>query len=245
MIFIKKLSLLFIFSTCLISCGPGVLESNKGTRAFQSEDFMTARDHYIGALLENPTSASYRYNLAIANTAGEQLSDALKELESIKLTYKNREITDKDYESLYSLYFAMGFLHSLTQNVDEALDHYQKALRIKPDSIDVKKNIELLIQQKKSQKGKDGKPSKDKKDGGKKGDKSEEKGDDKDSKGKDKDKKNIKGQDDETLKKKNLSKEEIEQILKEIKDQESKVRAKESQKNKGQKKGKGANEKTW
>lgn len=236
----------FIFALLfLVACGPGVLQNNKGTSSFRSEDYLTAREFYIGALLERPESIQFRYNLAIANTAGERLSDALKELDAIEESYKNRKVSEADYEDLFKLYFAKAFLHGLTQNVDQALEYYQKALRIKPDAVDVKKNIELLIQQKKSQEGKDGKPSKDKKDGGKKGDKSD-KGDNKDSKGKDKDKQNMKGQDEESLKKKNLSKEEIEQILKEIKDQESKVRAKESQKNKeGQKRGKGANGKTW
>jgi tetratricopeptide (TPR) repeat protein len=229
----------------LAACGPGVVQNNKGTRAFGSEDYLTAREHYVGALLENPDSKHYRYNLAIANTAGERLSDALKELDVIESSYKGREVLDAELEDIFKLYFAKAFLHALTQNIDEALEYYQKALFIKPDSLDVKKNIELLIQKEKSQKGKDGKPSKDKKDGGKKGDKSDNKGENKDSKGKDKDKKDLQGQDDETLKKKNLTKEEIKQILKEIKDQESKVRAKESQKNKGQKRGKGANGKTW
>jgi len=242
---IKKLTLIFSGLLILTSCGPGVLQNNKGTKAFSGEDYLSAREHYIGALLENPDSNYYRYNLAISNTAGERLSDALKELEVIESSYKGRKIEDSELADVFKLYFAKAFLHSLTQNVDEALEYYQKALFINPDSIDVKKNIELLIQQKKSQQSKDGKPSKDKKDGGKKGEKSDDKGDNKDSKGNDKDKKDLKGQDDETLKKKNLTKEEIEQILKEIKDQESEVRAKESQKNKGEKRGKGANGKTW
>jgi len=239
---IHKLYLCLVLMS-LVACGAGVVESNKGTSAFKAGDYQTARDLYIGALLEDPNSIYYRYNLAIANTAGERLRDAQKELETIELFYKEREVLESDHQALFKLYFAQAFVYGLVQDTEKALAYYQKALQFQ-DSLDVKKNIELLITQEK-QKSKDGKSSKDKKDGGKKGEKSENKGDKEDSKGDDKDKKEIKGQDEDSLKKKNLSPEEIEQILKEIKNQESKVRGKENQKNKGEKKGKGANGKTW
>jgi len=245
MMFKLKHHAYFFSLLCLSACGPGVVENNQATQAFRSEDFLTARETYIEALLEAPGSVHYRYNLAIANTAGERLSDALKELSVLESFYKGKELKKEDYKELFKLYFATAFIKGLTQNYDQALEYYQKALNIDPESLEVKKNIELLISQKKSQKNKDGKPSEDKKKGGQKGDESENQGDDKKQKGKDKNNKDAKGQDDETLKKKNLSKQQIEQILKEIKDQEGKVRAKENQKNKGKKKGRGADGKTW
>ena len=236
----------FCFFTLLLctACHPGVYESNKGTWAVRQKDFVAAQEHYINALLEAPNFDEYRYNLSIANMANERLSDALKELNAIEEQFKQQKITKKDHSRLFKLYFATAFVHGLTQNTDPALDYYQRALEIKPDSKEVKKNIELLIQQSQQQSSKDGKKSDKKGKSGKEQDDSQEKGADKNQEGKDKDQDEVKGQDEESLKKKNLSKEEINQILKEIKEQESKVRAKENQKNKDQK-GKGFGEKTW
>ena len=157
--FLIALVFMFIFS----ACGAGVSKNNQGTASFKNEDYQSARDHYIEALLENPESLTYRYNLAISNMAGEKLSDAQKELDAIEKSYEGRKITDSDGERLFKLYFAQAFVHGLVQNFDEALSYYQRALDIK-DSREVRKNIELLIQLKKKQ-GKDGDPSNEKKKG--------------------------------------------------------------------------------
>lgn len=235
---------IILWASLMMSCGPGVLENNKGAFSVYRQESLEAQKHFVTALLENPYSPVFRYNLSISNMMAEQLSDALKELDALEASYKARKNIKEDLQQIYKIYFAKAFVYGLIQNVDAALDYYQRALRIKPDSLEIKKNIELLVQQQKGQKGKSGKPSdQESDDSSEKGDESKEKGDKEDSEGKDKDKKDPKGQDEESLKKKNLSKEEIEQILKEIRNQESKVRAKENQKNN---EGKGVgNEKPW
>ena len=108
---------LYLVLLNLAACGSGVVESNKGTSAFKAGDFQTARDLYIGALLDDPDSIYYRYNLAVANAAGERLRDAQKELEAIELSYKGQKISKSDYPALFKLYFAQAFVYGLVQNL--------------------------------------------------------------------------------------------------------------------------------
>ncbi len=210
------------------------------------ENPRAAKKEFLKALLENPGDDIARYNLAISNLASEQVKDALKEVEALEKAYEadsRFEMSDR----LFNVYFAKAFILGFIQDVPGALGAYQKALRIKPASLKVKNNIEVLTAQSSGGKG-GGESDPDKKGKKSKGEGDEESsdGDQKDkSKGSNEgDKEDIKGQDDESLKKKNLSKEELEQILKEIKDQESKVRSKENKKNTDKKGGPGS-EKTW
>ncbi len=205
-----------------------------------------AKKEFVAALLENPGDDVARYNLAISNLASEQIKDALKEVEALEKAYEADPRFEMS-EKLFNVYFAKAFMLGLIQNTPEALDSYQKALKIKPSSLKVKNNIEILTATGSGGKGKgDADPNKKGKKTKGKGDEESSDGNKKDkSKGSNEgDKEDIKGQDDESLKKKNLSKEELEQILKEIKDQESKVRSKENQKN-GDKKGGRGSGKTW
>jgi len=236
--------LLFIFTAfiLLVSCAPGVFENNKGVFSVERQDPIQARQSFLNALLENPKSRVFRYNLSISNIVNEKLKEALNEVEALESFYKEKEIKKSDYDELFKIYFAKGFLYGLIQKTDKALEYYQKALRIKPGSLEVKKNIELLVQQKRSQKSKDGKPSYEEGEDGEEIGDPDKKGDKDKSAGEQNSEEKSKGE-EESLKRKNLTKEEIEQILKEIKNQESKVRAKESQKNRN-KKGTG-DEKPW
>ena len=236
--------ILFILSSffCIISCAPGVFENNKGVFSVERKDPVQARQSFLNALLENPGSKVFRYNLSISNIVNEQLKEALNEINALEGLYKKKEIKKSDYDDLFKIYFAKGFLYGLIQKTDDALEYYQKALRIKPDSLKVKQNIELLVQKKRSQKGEDGEPSYEEGEDGEEIGDPDKKGDKDKSAGEQNAEEKTKGE-EESLKRKNLTKEEIEQILKEIKNQESKVRAKESQKNRN-KKGAG-NEKPW
>src|SRR5690606_24829315 len=52
----------------------------------------------------------------------------------------------KDEDDKYLARFAAGIAATSLKNIDKALEQYQKALELKPDSEEVKKNIELLWQ---------------------------------------------------------------------------------------------------
>lgn len=206
-----------------------------------------AEKKYIRSLAENPDIYLSRYNFAVSEIPLEKLHNALKELKALEEQVLNNTERTGDAAILYKIFFAKAFIYGLLENIPDALENYQRALNFRPDSREIKRNIELLTKNQqgsgKSKKGQKGNKSEE----GEQKASAEEQGDqkkDKDSKGKEENKnQDVKGQDEESLKKKNLSEEEVEQILKEIKDQESRVRAKENNKDEGAK-GK-ENDKNW
>ena len=194
--------------------------------------------------------------MSLVDISEERLATANKEL-----AYLEKKIwSSKDYEQkpqdLFKVLFAQAFIKALLKDVPGALKKYQECLELNPNSRDVKKNIELLLSgqsgKSDSQNNKKQKSDRESKDGDKNA-KNKNQGDkENNTEGKDKSNQEItnqeitneeiKGRDDSTLKRKNLNEKEIEQILKEIKNQESRIR---SQENTKQHKRKRANGKTW
>ncbi len=241
MLLLKSFSLLSLL--CFLGgCSKSVLHSNLGYLKMYSKDNIGAEKELMKSLSEDHLNFGARYNLSMNNLMLEKLKNSLTELTALEKTYEKGLKTSNSKE-LYNVYFAKAFVLSMVQDFDQALETYQKALRINPESIPVKKNIELLTQ-KQSQSGSGEGSSKDQKgenDKGKEGSEGESLSNENGSE--EKSSSSPKGEDKESLKKKNLSKEEIEQILKEIKEQESKVRAKDSRKEGGS--GEGDDEKSW
>lgn len=238
-----KKALLLLFVTSSLGCSKTTYYTNAGYWKMYTEDIFGAEKDFVSALIESPGNMHARYNLAINNINLEQLKNSVTELSALEKMYEGNERYSNSKE-LFAVYFAKAFVLGMVQDVDGALASYQKALRIDPKSKDVKRNIELLTTHETTDG--DGKGSSDNQKGKRKKGKKGEKGEDSDQKDGAGDKaKNddIQGQDKKSLERKNLSKEEIEQILKEIKQQESKVRAKESKKN-GEA-GKGDDDKSW
>lgn len=240
----KYLSIMLLI--ILSSCSKSTYFNNLGSINLRFGDTVKADKNYNRSLNNDPHRWIARYNFAVTQMGLENLNDSLKELEVLEKEVSSAKSGVFRNEILFKIKFAKGFLYGLIKDIPKALDSYQEALGLKPNSYDVKKNIELLTSEKKGG-GKGGESSEQSKDGEDgeasdsdnntndgESDKNEGKGDKKD--------KDPKGQDDSSLEKKQLSKEEIEQILKEIKEQESEVRSRENIRN--NKKGED-NDKNW
>lgn len=112
--------------------------------------------------------------------------------------------------------------------IEAALQNYQNALELRPDSVEVKTNIELLWQGGGQGKGKgEGKDKKDDPNGKEKGE-GEGKGKDKRDQSKDQQYENSKPT-KQKLGGGSLTKEQIQAILEELKNQEQKIRAEENE----------------
>ncbi len=236
-----------LFILLLASCSKPSLLNNEGVLDMYFEKYRSSKDAFVESLVLSPESLHTRYNLSLVDLKEERIASADKELDHLLKLLRNSQSFDKKNEELFKVLFAKAIIQTSLENIPGALTRYQEALGLKPDSISVKNNIELLLKNQSGKSGSDGEKS-DKK--GKKGDSKKEKDKDQDG-GDSKDKKGEgdnpsdetpKGRDDSTLKRKNLSEKEKDQILKEIKSQESKIRSKE---NSNKKKGEGVSGKAW
>ncbi len=175
------------------------------------------------ALKVDPANPSLQINLGFVYLLKEDYTNARKQFDLAAEVAKG-----VSQELEFVALFDAAVAATQEQKIPEALSRYQAALAIKPDSQDVKKNIELLLQGEGKGEGKgqgkgDGK------------DQNKEKPDDKDNNGEDSEDPKDPGekppdQPKDTPAPQDLSKEQIEKIFKELKNQEQKIRADEQSK---------------
>jgi hypothetical protein len=114
--------------------------------------------------------------------------------------------------------FNIAAIQASQNKVDEALETYQQALEVKPDSIETKTNMELLTQGA-SGGGKGDKDSKNKKDQGDGGGQGQQ--------NQPKEFSNKPKNEPQPFKGKDLSRQDVDRILDELKQQEEAIRAKD------------------
>ncbi|MBC7370947.1 MAG: tetratricopeptide repeat protein [Bdellovibrionaceae bacterium] len=157
--------------------------NRKGNAMFLVQNYGAAFDSYVQTLEYDPFSAETHLDLGLTYELQQQMDKA-------PLSYENAYKFAKNDDLRFMSLFNLAQLQGKAKKVDEAIDLYQKSLTIRPDSLEAKTNIELLIQSQQQQ-GKNG----DKKDDQKKDDK-ENKDDKKDDKKDGKDPKDDKDKKD-------------------------------------------------
>lgn len=244
-------TLILLLSVGLMGCGEDLIHpqtlilNREGNKALQAQNAQEAYEKYLGALRFNPYQPELHLNLGLGF---EFLQFPDKALQS----YKYADQLAQKSENLgasFAARFNAGQLLGKAKKVDEALDFYQKALDIVPNSKETKHNIELLTQQQQGQGGgagsedqkdpnKDQKQDQQSKDG--KGDNKEkdqkdqqdpkDQDDKKKDEPKDKEKENKKVQGSPKYQPrpfngKELNEGDVKKILGEIKQQEQRIRA--------------------
>lgn len=112
------------------------------------KDFSAAANSFGQAVALDPQSGVHHLNLGV-------ISELMKKTDTATMSYKSaRDLGDK--ETRFMAYFNLGRLLATSGAIDDALASYQKALEIKPDSIETKVNIELLITQEKEKRDGEG-----------------------------------------------------------------------------------------
>lgn len=149
-------------------------QNQKAIASLKKSDIALAQSQFLQALDASPFSASLHLNLGLTY-------QLLSQMDKAEASYKTAlKFASNDLERFLA-YFNLGFMSQKAQQVDQALNYYQLALQYNPSSVEVKTNIELMLQDEQG-----------KKDG--KGDKSDNKDKDKD-KNNNKDSKDNKDQD--------------------------------------------------
>jgi Ca-activated chloride channel family protein len=145
---IKLISMLFV-SLLLIGCGyeidPRTLSSNRqGNEAMGDKRFTDAQGFYIEALGVDPFISEIHSNLGLTYLELKKPEDAIKSFESAeKFARKN--------EPMFVARFNQGVTRGANKQIEEALQAYQRALDVNPQSMEVKTNIELLLSQQSGQ----------------------------------------------------------------------------------------------
>lgn len=197
--------------------------NREGLRALKAENPSAALEGFAGGLSAAPFEPALHMNLGLTLDLLKRPEDALK-------SYENAEKFATEQELAFAARFDRGELLGRAKKIEEALAAYQSALELKPESVEVKTNIELLI----SQGGQSGEQDQQGQGQGQ----GQDKKDSKDGKGKDpKDPKDQDGQDkkdkpyEQSKKyqprpfKGDLSESDVKKILGEIRQQEQRIRA--------------------
>lgn len=142
---LKSLGPLLIFAGSLVTSNiakaselDGVLLNNQAVRRFKQEQPVEALDGFSKSLGHLPDQAEVHFNIATSFMALKEDDKALKEYDVALRLGATPELTFK------ILYNRAQILASKKQTA-EALKSYQEALKIRPDSKEVKTNIELLM----------------------------------------------------------------------------------------------------
>lgn len=221
---IELISLL-IAGTCFV---PGAqattldsyLRNRDGMSKFQAKSYYPAYQDFMKALDDDPLNPEIHLNIARTLEANEEFDKAEKAYRGVLQLLPGN--STRRFEALFNL----AGVQAKLKKIPEALDTYQRALEMDPDSIEVKTNIELLWQQGQGEgDGDQGQGQKDDKDQKGRGEK--EKDDQKDKP----DQKNQKKNKPKPFESKQLSAEDVKKILDEIKNQEQSIRADENDKN--------------
>lgn len=115
-----------------------------GNRAFKQEKYPDAELDYRKALQVNPTMPQANYNLGVAMQAQERIDEALKQYEKAAPLIKDSLLRAK-------LYHNMGNAYISQKKWDEAISAYKNALKLQPKDMDTKYNLMYALSKKQQQ----------------------------------------------------------------------------------------------
>ena len=209
----------------------GILRNNSGVKYFAEKRADKAMDDFAAALGDLPFTGAVHFNMGNAFLIRLDLEKALSEYEQALKTATSDSWEDR--ETRFRALFNSAVVRTELKQIDEALELYQKALEIYPDSLETKTNMELLVQQTQGGGQGDQREQKDQ-DGQGQNQQDQDKDQNQDSEGRDQeDKQKQEPQKFENpratprpFKSGELSQEDAKRILDEMKRQEEQIRAK-------------------
>lgn len=133
-------------SLLLVGCGAQptwktLRENHKGATAIQGMDGKLAELHLQTALEDRPFQPEVHLNLGVAARIQGKVEEAEKNYSNAR-----RFAESGDPEIDFLSYYNTGEALQAAKNIDGALAAYQRALKFRPDSLETKTNIEMLLQ---------------------------------------------------------------------------------------------------
>ncbi|MBP6687034.1 MAG: tetratricopeptide repeat protein [Lacibacter sp.] len=135
------LTIFVCFTTLLTHAQEG--EVMKGNRFYKEGKYDKAKEAYEKALSKKENLIA-RYNLGNTFYKKENTDDAVQSFDGVINATNDSELKTK---ALYN----KGVLLHKGNRLTEAIDAYKQALRLNPDDEEVRKNLQMALQQKKQQ----------------------------------------------------------------------------------------------
>ncbi|MFN8790577.1 MAG: hypothetical protein ACK5Y2_03875 [Bdellovibrionales bacterium] len=127
-------------SACGFEIDPRTLWHNRtGVEHLTKESTSEAQRSFLSALAVDPFISEVHTNLGLTYHVLKQGDQALQ-------SYQSAEKWAQNEPALFASRFNQGVLRGQSQKIEEALAAYQSALQARPDSLEAKTNIELLVQ---------------------------------------------------------------------------------------------------
>lgn len=160
--------LLVVISVLTACSGPKpetIIDTYQGRAELKKNRPALAQDRFVHAITRDPFLYETNLNLGYifenkdneknSEKAGDEKKEMSPETEqnynnAIKSYLKAAELAGND-EQKFIAHFNLGETFGRLKNIEKALEHYQEALNIIPDSVETKTNIELLLQKQSGQ----------------------------------------------------------------------------------------------
>lgn len=140
----KRMALFIVLLLSISACSPAPERlNNQGNRAFGQGDYDIALQDYLDAQAELPERVEPGYNAANTHYRQDDFQAAQQRLLGV-LQSAGESLAEFIYYNLGNAFFQTG-------QFDQAIESYKQALRLDPDDMDAKYNLELALQQKEEQ----------------------------------------------------------------------------------------------
>ncbi len=131
---------LFLLLSSIFAENPSlVYKNNKAVGMFTDEKLIDSKIQLEKEVVNYPKAGALHYNLGVVHENSKEPEKAIKEYLS---TANSTEDQNLKFQSLFNA----ARVYGEQKNIPSALKYYQAALDIRPESEEVKNNIELLFQ---------------------------------------------------------------------------------------------------
>jgi Ca-activated chloride channel family protein len=134
--------ILLLAALALAGCSQSAEKlNNDGNEAFANQDYQSALTAYHQAQEEAPELAEPHYNEANTHYRLEDYGQAQQQIEQALVTEEGQEALDQ------SSYYNLGNVFFQAEQYEMAIEAYKEALRLNPDDLQAKQNLELALRQ--------------------------------------------------------------------------------------------------